>query len=256
MFQLNSYPFIILPVLIILIIFLTGLIIIQKKRVNFLITGERENEKKIIELESRIRKAEMEGIRQNLSPHLFKNILNSIQSHAYLTYFALDRLAGVLDYILYEGNRPFVSLREELEFVKNYIEINKLKLSPLFDFRFKILVDEVNPYFNRELILPLITVHPIENAFKHADMNEPDSFISVMIELDHDIFRMTVSNKISALPLTKSRSGKGMDNFKKRMEIIYKNNYTFETHSDLHTYMADLKINLFEHENQMPASRR
>jgi hypothetical protein len=81
MFQLNSYPFIILPVLIGLIIFLAGLIMIQKKWINFLITGEQENDK-ILELESRLRKAEMEGIRQNLSPHLFKDILNSIQSQA------------------------------------------------------------------------------------------------------------------------------------------------------------------------------
>ncbi|WP_449398940.1 histidine kinase [Chryseobacterium wanjuense] len=67
-----------------------------------------------------------------MNPHLFKNILNSVQSHAYQTYMSLDKLANVLDYILYESNNKFVSPKEELNFALSLIEINKIKVNPLF----------------------------------------------------------------------------------------------------------------------------
>lgn len=83
-------------------------------------------------LETKLTDAQLEGIRHKMNPHLFKNILNSIQSHAYQTYFALDKLGNVLDYILYETEKEFVSVKEEVDFALSLIEINKLKLSPLF----------------------------------------------------------------------------------------------------------------------------
>ena len=78
-------------------------------------------------LESKANAVELEGIKYKMNPHLFKNILNSIQSHAYQTYFALDKLSNVLDYILYETDKKHVTVKEEIEFALNLIEINKLK---------------------------------------------------------------------------------------------------------------------------------
>ena len=88
-------------------------------------------------MENKINSVELEDLKYKINPHLFKNILNSIQSHAYQTYFSLDKLSNVLDYILYETDKRFVSVKEELHFALNLIEINKLKLSPLFDIKIK-----------------------------------------------------------------------------------------------------------------------
>lgn len=78
-------------------------------------------------LEKRLNEVQLEQIGTKLNPHLFKNILNSVQSHAYQTYMSLDKLANVLDYILYESNRRFVSSKEELDFALSLIEIIELK---------------------------------------------------------------------------------------------------------------------------------
>lgn len=78
-------------------------------------------------LEKRLNEVQLEQIGTKLNPHLFKNILNSVQSHAYQTYMSLDKLANVLDYILYESNRRFVSPKEELDFALSLIEIIELK---------------------------------------------------------------------------------------------------------------------------------
>ena len=91
--------------------------------------NKKESESKFQLLEGRVDSLQLQTLESKLNPHLFKNILNSIQSHAYQTYFALDKLANVLDYILYESRNKFVTPKEEIEFALNLIEINKIKLT-------------------------------------------------------------------------------------------------------------------------------
>src|SRR5690606_39420851 len=120
-------------------------------------------------LERKYETIELENIDTRLNPHLFKNILNSIQSHAYQSYYTIDKLSNVLDYVLYKTPKQYVTPRDEINFIKNLIEINKIKLSPLFDLRTKILIDERDPFLERKVIAPLVAIDLIENAFKHAD---------------------------------------------------------------------------------------
>ncbi|MFT3933763.1 MAG: histidine kinase [Chitinophagaceae bacterium] len=209
-------------------------------------------EKKYTELELRTHALELDTIKYKLNPHLFKNTLNSIQSHAYQTYYALDKLSNVLDFILYESERKFVSLKEEIEFALSLIEINKLKISPLFNLTIKNRIDENNPLYEQQLIAPLITTDLIENAFKHADLQHEGAFIAIVFELKQDHFTLTVSNKISdTSPLKKERSGFGKPNLKKRLEIMYGNNYKLDQFAEGDVYISSLKLNLLEHKNKM-----
>ncbi|HTE13146.1 MAG TPA: hypothetical protein VK645_19340, partial [Chitinophagaceae bacterium] len=178
--------------------------------------------------------------------------LNSIQSHAYQTYYALDKLSNVLDFILYESERKFVTLKEEIEFALSLIEINRLKISPLFNLSIKNRIDESHPLYIQQLVAPLITTDLIENAFKHADLQNENAFIAIVFELKNDTFSLTVSNKISnASPLKKEKSGFGKPNLKKRLDIIYKNNYKLDQFAEGDVYISALKINLLEHKNKM-----
>lgn len=161
-------------------------------------------------IEQKLNELQLEHIGTKLNPHLFKNILNSVQSHAYQTYMSLDKLANVLDYILYESNNKFVSPKEELSFALSLIEINKIKVNPLFDFRIKSKIDKSDSVFEEKIFAPLITVDLIENAFKHTDFLSQDSFISILLELEDGIFSMKVSNKASLKNvLHKDHSGFG-----------------------------------------------
>jgi len=206
-------------------------------------------------LENKINSAELEGLKYKINPHLFKNILNSIQSHAYQTYFSLDKLSNVLDYILYETDKRFVSIKEELDFALNLIEINKLKLSPLFDIKIKNKISESHPLFEQELLSPMISVDLIENAFKHADLQSSDSFISITFELKDDYFALTVANKISSKPtLKKSNSGVGKESTKKRLDIIYKECYSLEQFVENDIFISHLKLNLLDYKAKVLAA--
>jgi len=219
--------------------------------------SEKEAELKFQNLEKRINTLHLENLESKLNPHLFKNILNSIQSHAYQTYFALDKLANVLDYILYESRNKFVTPKEEIEFALNLIEINKIKVSPLFDLKVKKKINDSEPLFEQPILAPLISIDLIENAFKHADLQSGDGFISVVIEFKDSIFSLTVSNKISSqTPLKKDKSGIGAENLKERLQILYKDNFKLERFVEENVFTAHLKIILIGHKAEMHTAGR
>jgi LytS/YehU family sensor histidine kinase len=198
-----------------------------------------------LELNTLVHSSELKSLRYKLNPHLFKNALNSIQSHAYQTYYSMDKLSGVLDYILYDSDHPLVSLKEEMDFASNFIEINRLKLSPLFDLRIKNQISEEQLENTNFKLLPLITVDLIENAFKHTDFQNSNSFIAIQFSCIDQTFQLEVSNRIStSSPLKKDRSGLGISNLKSRLEIAYPNQYQLESTVENNVYHASLKIAL------------
>ncbi|MCX8523076.1 histidine kinase [Chryseobacterium formosus] len=203
-------------------------------------------------IEQKLNEVQLEHIGTKLNPHLFKNILNSVQSHAYQTYMSLDKLANVLDYILYESNNKFVSPKEELNFALSLIEINKIKINPLFDFRIKSKIDKSDSVFEEKIFAPLISVDLIENAFKHTDFLAQDSFISINMELDGGIFTMRVSNKASLKNvLHKENSGFGSQSLDQRLKMIYNDFYTLHKNSKNGIFTAELTINLGEFYDKM-----
>jgi sensor histidine kinase YesM len=213
---------------------------------------KNEIENRYLELENKANSLQLQTLEARLNPHLFKNILNSIQSHAYQTYFAMDKLSNVLDYILYESQNRFVSPKEEIEFALNLIEINKIKISPLFSINVKKKIDEQDPLYEQKILAPLISIDLIENAFKHADLESPDAFISIMIEFRENQFSIMVSNKISPKSaFLKEHSGIGAATLEQRLRIIYKSCFKLERYVEEDMYIAKLKINLLEYKNQM-----
>lgn len=213
---------------------------------------KKELEERFLELENKTNTLQLQTLESRLNPHLFKNILNSIQSHAYQTYFAMDKLGNVLDYILYESQNRFVSPREEIEFALNLIEINKIKLSPLFSISVKKKIDETDALYDQKILAPLISIDLIENAFKHADLQSPDAFISIIIEFKDNIFSITVHNKISPKSaFLKEHSGLGSSTLEQRLKILYNNCFKLDRYTEEDVYVAQLKINLLEHKNKM-----
>lgn len=211
-----------------------------------------ELQTRFLELENTTSTLKLQTLESRLNPHLFKNILNSIQSHAYQTYFAMDKLSNVLDYILYESQNRFVSPKEEIEFALNLIEINKIKISPLFSISVKKKIDEMDPLYEQKILAPLISIDLIENAFKHADLQSPDAFISIIIEFKDNAFSLTVTNKVSPKSaFLKEHSGIGTATLEQRLKIIYKSCFKLDRYVEEDIYVAQLKINLLEHKNQM-----
>ncbi len=214
-------------------------------------------ESKYQEMENKSNQIQLNNLDSRLNPHLFKNILNSVQSHAYQTYFALDKLSNVLDYILYDSRKEFVTPKQEVEFALSLIEINKIKLSPLFELKVKLKVNENEPLYHQHLLTPFISTDLIENAFKHADLQNPGAFISIIFEFNDNIFKLTVANKISEkAPIKKEKGGFGTEALEQRLKIIYRDHFKLDRFTEDNVYIAHLKIDLLEYKAKMLAAGR
>lgn len=241
--------FIIAICLILLLIAISVFLFLRYSRIN---KKKKKLELQYQELEGKFNGIKLESLESKLNPHLFKNILNSIQSHAYQTYFSLDKLASVLDYILYESRKGLVTPKDEINFALNLIEINKIKISPLFELKVKTKINDPEPLYEQKLIVPMITVDLIENAFKHADLQSPDAFISIIIEFKEHSLSLTVANKISSKPpLKKEKGGIGAETLEQRLNVIYKDCYKLDRFIENEVYIAHLKLNLIEYKSKM-----
>ncbi|HAQ19719.1 MAG TPA: histidine kinase [Prolixibacteraceae bacterium] len=226
-------------------------------RLNKSMKRKLQLESKYQEMEDKFNQIHLDNLDSRLNPHLFKNILNSVQSHAYQTYFALDKLSNVLDYILYDSRKKFVTPKQEVEFALNLIEINKIKLSPLFELKVKLKVNENEPLYHQHLLAPFISTDLIENAFKHADLQSQGAFISIIFEFYDNTFKLTVANKISEkTPIKKEKGGFGTEALEQRLKIIYHDHYKFDHFTEANVYIAHLKIDLLEYKAKMLAAGR
>lgn len=175
--------------------------------------------------------AELKNLRNQMNPHFLLNTLNNI--YALIAFDtekaqqAVQELSKLLRYVLYDNQQMFVPLAKEIDFIRNYIELMRIRVSPqvTIDTDFHIKPESQTP------IAPLIFISLIENAFKHGISPTNPSFISISIAETEKEIRCTIRN--SNYPKTrtdKSGSGIGLEQVSKRLELIYPNHYQWERH--------------------------
>lgn len=187
--------------------------------------------------------AELQNLKSQLNPHFLFNTLNNIYC---LIAFSPDRAQGavhdlsrLLRYVLYDSNQKFVPLGKELDFIRNYVELMRIRLPEHVSLDLQISGQENEG----GMIAPLLFISLIENAFKHGVSNNLPSFIRICITYDKTEVHCRIEN--SYFPKNgqdKSGSGIGLVNLEKRLELIYPESYSFRHEQDGDTYIADLQI--------------
>lgn len=205
------------------------------------------NRRKINELQRQLDKYELElkyleveNASARLNPHLLKNTLNTIYSYSWQTTNAIEKLSEMLKYILNESKRKYVPLNEEVEFLKAYFQVHKMKLSPMTKDRLNLSIDSDA---GKLKIAPLLTVNFIENAFVHGDYTLPDSFLDLHISVTRNELIYQVKNTYSR---SAKSTGTGNDNFKKRLTLLHPDNHDVYLEQGDNTYTATLKLKLNE----------
>ena len=183
----------------------------------------RQSEKKQKEVE-----AELAWLKNQINPHFLFNTLNNISSLTQIdadeAQDAIMQLSDLLRYAMYETNKPKVPLEGEVEFMRNYIELMKLRCNEM---------TSVNAEFtihNSQLeVAPLLFISLIENAFKHgADSNAPATIDIILTQQDGTL-AFNCENTNNPKP-TKDRSGSGigLENTRRRLNLLYPGRYTWE----------------------------
>ena len=205
----------------ILLMFATvGLCVALKDSENYYRLKEQSLE--LIKLKS---ESELEALKHQLNPHFFFNTLNNIYSLISISQSraqqAVHDLSKLFRYALHEGNKDFVSLESEIQFIRNYVNLMALRLSKSVDLRIELPGDVYNLW-----IAPMLFISLIENAFKHGVTNGEASFIDINIKSYSNRVECMVCNSVSLNPV-KEIGGIGLDNLRKRLELLYPNKYIF-----------------------------
>ncbi|WP_324027308.1 histidine kinase [Maribacter sp. BPC-D8] len=185
---------------------------------------------------------ELQHLRYQLQPHFFFNSLNNIYSLVDLSpdkaKSTIHSLGKLMRYLLYETNTELVSLGKEIEFMRKYIELMKLRLTD------KTIVESSFPISKPNIeISPLLFISLIENAFKHGVSASTNSTISIdMITKENSVIFQIENHNFPKQTTDKSGSGIGLPNLEKRLELLYPNKHLFQQELKDDVYSVYLKI--------------
>ena len=205
---------------------------------------ELEAKKKEIENEKLI--AELRFLKAQINPHFLFNTLNNLYSLAFInspnTTVVIDKLSQMMRYMIYDSNHPKVSLNKEVEYMQNYISLEKLRLNNEVPISFKIIGNTEGVQ-----IVPLILITFLENAFKHGiSNNSKDAWINITLELSGKACVYTVENSklLAQDEKTKDKSGIGLQNVQRRLELSYPNQFDLEVEDNNNHYLVQLNLDL------------
>lgn len=196
-----------------------------------------------VELE--LKEAQLALLKSQIRPHFLFNTLNNLYG---LTLAKSDRapeavlhLSDMLDYALYRGEARTVPLAEELDFLRNYVELQRLRYSDRVAIRFEAGVPE-----DDLRIAPLLLIPLVENGFKHGvSRSGAGAWIEVHAEVGDGWLVFRVDNSMpDAEPADASHEGVGLQNVAQRLELLYPNAHTLTTGVDGGVYHASLRVRL------------
>lgn len=182
-----------------------------------------------IEMEAARKEAELANLRSQINPHFLLNTLNNIYA---LTAFdtekaqkAIMELSKMLRHMLYDNQQNMVNLKEEIQFIGNYVNLMKLRLPQNVEVRFH----SNYPEPCNIQVAPLIFISLVENAFKHGVSPTEKSFIDINISAEKDLLTCEIKN--SNYPKTqqdRSGHGIGLQQVERRLNLSYPQRHTWK----------------------------
>ncbi len=194
----------------------------------------------ILTLKNEKAKTELLHLKSQVNPHFFFNMLNNLYglvgTDAKKAQDLILKLSDMMRYSIYEGEKDLVTLEEEVEYLKNYIELHKMRYRKTIDIKF------TNDISENHKVMPLLFIILLENAFKHGVENlRKDAFVYVHISTQGDNIQFTVENNFDPSEVPE-KSGIGLKNLKRRLELGYLNKHSLSFTSTNEIYKAELTI--------------
>lgn len=189
--------------------------------------------------------AELAHLRSQLNPHFLFNTLNNIDSLVLRNpekgSQALIQLSGILRYAVYETRKDRVPLEQEINFLENYIWLQKLRLSKPELVQF----EKSGSVLSHE-IAPMMLIPIVENAFKHGDKEAGGSGIKISLDIEGDYLSFEVINgiKTKTAEIDQIEGGIGLENLKRRLQLLYPDHYQLTIKPSVGHFFIRLTLNL------------
>ncbi len=191
--------------------------------------------------------AELDLLKSQVQPHFIFNMLNNIYSGALKkspeTADQILKLSNFIEYSLYDSQKERVSLAHELSYIKDYLDLQKVRLGEKLDV-------SINIYNSLEgiNIPPMLLLPLIENCFKHGvNLSLDKSWIRMDVSSTEDYLNIKVENSLENTSQNKPLNigGLGLKNVKRRLELLYPNMHDFKTYLEVSSYLVNIKLKIF-----------
>ena len=202
------------------------------------------NERLKKEMENEKLASELAFLKSQVNPHFLFNSLNSIYALANKnspqTADAVIKLSDLMRYMLYDSTGNYVELDKEVEYLNNYINLQKLRVDGKVDISFDMQGD-----LNNKRIAPLLLIPFVENAFKHGISYQNDSSVHVNMKANGKNMSFIVENTLNRhKPDVERASGIGLKNVKRRLELLYPGKHKLTINESNGKYIAELNIQI------------
>ncbi len=208
-----------------------------------------QSQKRAANAEKQNLQTELRFLRSQIQPHILFNSLNSLYD---FTVRKSDKapqlvleLSKVLRYVLYEGDRELIFVDKELQFIREYVALQEVQLEN----RGIVNLTIDDKMANKELMIaPFLLIPFIENSFKHSLRSKENGIeININILLKQNKLKLRVENTFDAINYDQynlMESGIGLENVKKRLEILYENQFELNITESENNYLVELSINI------------
>ncbi|OUS01104.1 hypothetical protein A9Q86_09425 [Flavobacteriales bacterium 33_180_T64] len=184
-----------------------------------------KNDRNKKEIEMQKSNAQINFLKNQLSPHFLFNSLNSIYSLTNKKSSdapeAVITLSELMRYMLYQADGDFVCLKDELEYVQNYLKLQRLRI-----LNNENVTLNIHGNVNQQKIRPLLLISFIENAFKYGTDFKGNTYVKIEIFVDDLEFKFSCVNSVGSRNESYENSGIGLKNTKERLELLYPENHS------------------------------
>lgn len=208
--------------------------LIKRWYINLLYSRSLEKEKTITELKY---------LRNQINPHFLFNSLNNIyvlqRKKAPEVVNIIQELKELLTFQVNKSSQSKIKLKEEIEYLKNYINLEKIRVNQL---QVKFEIESASESHLNDLeIPPLMLVPLVENAFKHARQNDDEFFIHMLLKIDQHC-EFSIINTVNNKHLNENPRGVGLKNLQQRLYLYYDDQYIFTQKNNGLVYTSYLSI--------------
>lgn len=232
----KTLPFIVLGVYFVVLIVVSLSLVMH----NYNSIVNNENLKsKILETQLQIKNQELKLLKMQIHPHFLFNSLNTIYG------FALKKkdeapemilkLSNLLDYILYQIEKPQVLLMDEINHLLDYVSLEKMRFHDTLE-----IETNIKPFNNNLQISPMLLIPFVENTFKHGDIVNGSLKVNIHIKTEGDALFFNIEN--TSIKENKTNKGIGLENIVKRLEMLYPNSHKLETIQIANYFKVELII--------------
>ena len=201
----------------------------------------KDLQNKILSAQLQFKEQKLNYLKKQIHPHFLFNTLNTIYGLALKqskhTPEIILKLSNLLDYILYQVEKPRVSLIEEVLHIREYIELEKIRFQDTLkvEFNFSEIQEGIQ-------IAPMLLIPFVENAFKHGELTQGYLRIRIDIRVENLMLDFSIKNSVLSKETEENENGIGLENIKKRLDLNYKDNYRLEKSITDGWYIANLRI--------------